>query len=140
MRTVYAAPGSSEQQVGGDCPAGWVKMSTERPSPNHMATELGEWVERPLTEQDYDEAMMEVFQTTAEAMRYKSWETCSLRAHKPGPFQVECTAFFDWMEACNVKAYAILAAVNSGKRQQPSINDFLAELPVFIRPEQGSDA
>lgn len=41
--TVYAEVGSSLQQIGGDCPDGWVVMQGERPSPDHVAQRSGEW-------------------------------------------------------------------------------------------------
>lgn len=88
----------------------------------------------PLTMQDYDNALMGLYDAIAQGMGYRSWETCSLRAHRPGPFEAEGTAFYDWMEACNVKGYEILGSVNSGRREQPTIEQFLAEMPEFVRP------
>lgn len=43
MSAVYAEPGSSLQQVGGERPPGWVVMQGERPSPEHVAREDGSW-------------------------------------------------------------------------------------------------
>ena len=40
---VYAEPGQSLQQVGGDCPEGWVEMNGQRPSPAHEAVATGDW-------------------------------------------------------------------------------------------------
>lgn len=42
--TVHAEVGSSFQQVGGDCPAGWIVMQSERPSPDHVAGANGQWI------------------------------------------------------------------------------------------------
>lgn len=92
------------------------------------------WGPVALALQDYDNALTGMYQATAESMNYKSWETCSMRAYKPGPFEAECTAFFDWMETCNVKGYAIQEQVTAGQRPQLTIAEFLAEMPPFVRP------
>lgn len=42
---IFAMPGESLQQFGGECPEGWVVMSSDRPSPSHVANTSGEWVE-----------------------------------------------------------------------------------------------
>ena len=85
--------------------------------------------------QDYDTALMGLYDSTAQAMGYLNWQTCALRAHRPGPFEAEGTAFYDWMEACNVQGYAILAGVTGGQREQPTIEQFLSEMPAFVRPQ-----
>ena len=41
--SIYAQIGSSSQQVGGDCPNGWIVMVSERPSPEHVAKADGAW-------------------------------------------------------------------------------------------------
>jgi hypothetical protein len=87
-----------------------------------------------VAQHKYDSAMMERFDSVAKSMGYQGWETCCLRAHRPGPFEKEGTAFYDWMEACNVKGYEILEAVSSGRRAQPTVAEFLGELPEFKRP------
>lgn len=45
MYKVFAKVGQSLQQIGGDCPDGWVTMVSERPTTSHVATVSGEWVE-----------------------------------------------------------------------------------------------
>lgn len=44
MIKVFAEVGSSLQQVGGNCPDGWIVMHGERPSPEHVAQADGSWV------------------------------------------------------------------------------------------------
>jgi hypothetical protein len=46
---VYAEQGGSFQQVGGECPEGWIVMAGQRPAPEHIAAESGEWVLPPET-------------------------------------------------------------------------------------------
>lgn len=48
MDNVYAMPGKSEQQFGGDCPFGWVQMAGERPAADFVASENGEWIPAPV--------------------------------------------------------------------------------------------
>ncbi|WP_202730559.1 hypothetical protein [Achromobacter xylosoxidans] len=45
--TVYAEPGAGLQQIGGQCPPGWVTMDGERPADGFVASESGSWVEAP---------------------------------------------------------------------------------------------
>lgn len=40
---VFAKPGESLQQVGGECPDGWVVMNGQRPDIKSVATEDGIW-------------------------------------------------------------------------------------------------
>lgn len=47
---IYAEVGSSLQQIGGNCPEGWIVMQGERPSPEHVAQADGTW---SLPEPDY---------------------------------------------------------------------------------------
>ena len=131
--TVYAEVGASLQQIGGSCPNGWIVMQGERPTPEHVAQSDGGWLV-VLDLASYDAALVSTYQAEAQSMGYDSWQTCALRAYRPGPFEGEGTAFYDWMEACNVKGYATLAAVTAGEREQPTVTEFLAELPPFVRP------
>lgn len=40
---IYGKIGSNIQQIGGDCPSGWVEMITERPDTKSVATQNGTW-------------------------------------------------------------------------------------------------
>lgn len=44
---VYAKVGDSFQQVGGECPAGFIQMNDLRPDGDYIAAESGEWVPVP---------------------------------------------------------------------------------------------
>lgn len=37
MQKVFAEVGNSLQQIGGDCPAGWIEMSEQRPNAHFVA-------------------------------------------------------------------------------------------------------
>lgn len=47
MDSVYALPGDSFQQIGGECPFGFIPMSSPRPDGDFVADEFGEWVTAP---------------------------------------------------------------------------------------------
>lgn len=47
MVKVFAEVGQSLQQIGGDCPDGWIEMSEQRSSPHAVAQSDGTWVEPP---------------------------------------------------------------------------------------------
>lgn len=44
---VFAKPGESLQQVGGDCPEGWVVMQEQRPEVGLVALADGSWADPP---------------------------------------------------------------------------------------------
>ncbi|MBQ0917441.1 hypothetical protein KBW71_03230 [Hydrogenophaga aromaticivorans] len=66
---------------------------------------------------------------------YDTRYTCALRAAYPGPFQAEGLAFAQWMDACYVAGQTVLSEVLAGKREQPTVDDFLKTLPVMVWPE-----
>lgn len=43
MAQVFAEVGQSLQQIGGDCPTGWIEMSGARPDDKSVATVNGTW-------------------------------------------------------------------------------------------------
>lgn len=43
MKPVYAKLNESTQQIGGSKPNGWIEMTEQRPSPQHIAKEDGTW-------------------------------------------------------------------------------------------------
>jgi len=54
-----------------------------------------------------------------------------LRAGYPGPFHEEGIRFATWMDACWAKSFEIQALVLSGQREQPTVEELLAEMPVL---------
>ncbi|QTH12464.1 hypothetical protein C4C32_17915 [Pseudomonas corrugata] len=48
LLNVYAESGSNFQQIGGDCPDGWIQMTRQRPDGEdtllYTASDIGEWV------------------------------------------------------------------------------------------------
>jgi hypothetical protein len=47
MKSVYAEIDSSLQQIGGNCPSGWIVMQGERPGLDFVATADGAWQINP---------------------------------------------------------------------------------------------
>lgn len=43
MAQVFAEVGQSLQQIGGDCPAGWIEMQGQRPDTGYVAHVDGTW-------------------------------------------------------------------------------------------------
>ena len=105
------------------------------------------WAIRPATEEEaslnaaaiaaqYEQALTNHLDATAQARRYDNRVTCALRAGYAGPFQAEGQAFAQWMDACNAQAYSLLAQVQAGTAPAPeSVGAFLAALPVMTWPD-----
>ena len=72
--------------------------------------------------------------TVARAHRYSDRFTFALRAGYPGPFQSEGIAFAQWMDACNAQAYQLLQDVQAGTAALPTVEAFIAALPVLVLP------
>lgn len=83
---------------------------------------------------DYDKAMTDLFDTTAQTKHYDNRITCALRAGYSGPFQPEGVAFAQWMDACNEAGYQIMAQVLAGQITQPSVAELLALFPAIVWP------
>ena len=70
MQKVFAEVGQSLQQVGGDCPAGWVEMTVERPQPHYICQVVdgvGVWVEPPpIYRKFYGNEKLDLFTPTEQ--------------------------------------------------------------------------
>jgi len=114
--------------------------------PASPVEENGQWFERweqrlmtpdEQTEQvqtqvaQYAAALDTFLDSTAQADRWDNRITCALRAGYPNPWQERAIAFGTWMDACYTAAYQIMDDVLNARRAQPTIEEFLTELPVF---------
>lgn len=86
------------------------------------------------TLEDYDAALTARLDAEARTHRYADRISCSVRAGYPGPFQAEGIAFAQWMDACNMVGYTMLAEFQAGHIPQPTIAEVLAALPVMVWP------
>lgn len=80
---------------------------------------------------DYADAVQVMLDAVAREHRYDDIMSACSYAAAPNPFQAEGAAFVAWRGACWAKCYAIMAEVQAGTRQQPSIPQLLAELPAY---------
>ena len=67
--TFYSLVGYSMQQIGGECPDGWIEMECERPSADHVATEAGEWIVPVPTKSEKLKAATQEYNTGIEALK-----------------------------------------------------------------------
>lgn len=133
MISVYAEVGASLQQIGGDIPDGWIVMQGERPTPEHVANELGEWVLPVPKAEDFIAAIQSHMDSTAKSYGYDDIKSAVTYAEEPSvlKFQIEGRAFRAWRSQVWDYGYNQLALVEGGEREQPTIEAILAELPVF---------
>jgi len=72
----------------------------------------------------------------AQEKQYDSGSTIASYVSSTVPeWATDALAFVAWRDSVWVYAFAQLTAFQSGQREQPSIEDFLAELPVLEWPE-----
>lgn len=92
----------------------------------------------PLTTEQlvkvYEKALDDHMDTVARSHRYNDRFTFALRAGYPGPFHDEGIAFAQWMDSLNADAYALLAAVEAGTAELPSVEEFVAGFDEFVKP------
>ena len=92
-------------------------------------------VPKPLTQADFEQALTDHLDKTAQAKHYDNRITCMVRAGFPGPFQAEGVAFAAWADGCNALAYQWLAEIEAGTKPVfASTSDFLDALPVMVWP------
>lgn len=129
----------------GETPADVGATELPRPGPTH-AWINGAWVmdsslqaelatqEKAALIKTYEGALDVHLDSVAHAHRYTDRFTFALRAGYPGPYQAEGVSFAQWMDACNVQAFALLQRVLSGQETLPSLEAFISGLPVFVLP------
>lgn len=82
----------------------------------------------------YTAALDAHIDAVAQSDRWDSRITCALRAAYPNQWQAKGIAFGEWMDACYALAYQIMADVQAQTRTLPTIDAFLAEMPVMEWP------
>lgn len=80
---------------------------------------------------DYAAAVRSHLDTAARARNYDDIVSACSYAGAPNPFQAEGAAFVAWRGACWAMCYSIMAEVQAGTREQPTIPELLAAIPVF---------
>ncbi|MDW9712457.1 hypothetical protein GOB44_21655 [Sinorhizobium meliloti] len=90
---------------------------------------------RAALQAQFSAAIQAHLDTEARARRYDGIQAAITYRGDPNPqFAAEAEAFFAWRSAVWSHAAAELAKVNAGERPQPSIEEFIAELPPIIPP------
>lgn len=82
----------------------------------------------------YEQALDNHLDSVAQQYRYNNRFTFALRAGYTGPFQAEGVAFAQWMDSVNAQAYDLLLAVQAGQAVPPTVEEFIAGLPEFVKP------
>lgn len=70
----------------------------------------------------------------ARAKRYDSIRAAALRAGYPGPFHDEGMAFATWMDSVYAKCYEVLAEVQAGDIEEPTLEQLIDMLPTLQLP------
>lgn len=90
----------------------------------------------PLTQADYTAAIAAHLDATAKQRNYDSALSIATYVGSAVPqWAGEAAAYHAWRDQVWVYVYAHLAAVLAGEREQPTVADLLAELPVIAWPE-----
>lgn len=82
----------------------------------------------------YESALDTHLDSVAQLHRYRDRVTFALRSGYPGPYQAEGIAFGSWMDDCNAQAFAQLGRVVDGIEAMPTLEAFIASLPIFVLP------
>ena len=83
----------------------------------------------------YDSVLTDYIDSVARSKGYEDRISCAVRAAFPGPWQQEGIAFGQWMDQCNEIGYQIVAGVQTGQIELPSLEEFIAMLPPMQWPE-----
>lgn len=89
----------------------------------------------PPTVEDYQQAIQSLVDATAVSKQFNDGVTLASYKDSTVAFWAsQSAAFIAWRDAVWVYAYAEMAKVLAGERSQPSVADFLGELPVITWP------
>lgn len=105
---------------------------------NKPAISPADPIEKPIPSQaDYTNAIQATLDNAAVARRYDSAATMATYTNSTnGVWSAEAAAMVAWRDAVWLYAYQQLDAVLAGEREQPTIEELLAELPVPNWPAQ----
>ena len=88
-----------------------------------------------VVEEQFDKevkfAIKKLLDEEAQKSEYDNIHSAALRAAYPGPFHEEGVRYATWMDACWDKRNKIISDVKVGLRPIPTIEEVMAEMPVF---------
>lgn len=142
--TQHAYSPDTGELIRTETPAEWMALTDIAPPDFDAATagcffRDGAWeivvADTAPTQEDFQRAHDAHLNAAARTRRYDSIHTAALRAAYPGHWQAEGLAFAQWMDACNVTGYAVLAEVKAGIVPAPSsVEAYVAMLPRLVLP------
>ncbi|OOG74049.1 hypothetical protein B0E45_06220 [Sinorhizobium sp. A49] len=89
----------------------------------------------PITQADYSKAIQAHMDAKARERQYDGIQTAITYRDDPNlQFAAEGEALFAWRSMVWTYSTAELQKVMAGEREQPSVAEFIAELPAFIWP------
>jgi len=90
----------------------------------------------PPTLEDYRIAIQTHIDATARQRDYDGGVSCASYVNSTNPqWAAEAQAFVAWRDSVWSYAFQELAKVENGEREQPTIDEFLSELPQIEWPE-----
>lgn len=98
--------------------------------------------EEPVRDQQrYADAIQQHMDNAAQTFGYDSVQTAVTYAEEPAwpKFQQEGRGFRAWRSLVWAYTYEQLAQVQGGMREQPTIADFIMELPALVIPDLASE-
>lgn len=116
----------------------------EKKPTDHHKWEHGEWVEHPPeapeplppTLEDYENAIQATVDAAAKTKLFRDGVTLASYTASTNPqWAAEAVAFVAWRDQIWAYSYTELAKVQAGQRDQPTVEEFLTELPDIIWPE-----
>jgi hypothetical protein len=90
---------------------------------------------KPATEDEYKAAIVAMMDAKARERRYDGGLSLSTYVGSTNPtWSAEATAFVSWRDAVWSYCYEQLILVRAQARSQPTVSEFLAELPSMVWP------
>lgn len=84
---------------------------------------------------DYQLAIQSLVDITAISRQYADGVTLASYSASTNPtWAAQAAAFMAWRDKVWLYAYTELGKVTSGQRPQPSISEFISELPIIVWP------
>ena len=110
--TLYSLVGYSMQQIGGECPDGWIEMECERPSAAHVATDSGKWIIPMPTKSEKLKTAMQEYNTEVEALKRQTIAALMLGGESEAAKLVSIRAELETMKS---KYLTKMAAIKAGE-------------------------
>ena len=121
--------GKLQRGSGFKIPTGFLEY-TKGQEPQEMSDALTkeDLLRRP---EAISKAIQKHLDKQAQALRYDNMMSARSYAGYTNPFQAEAQKLAEWCANCWAKAGEIEADVEAGNRPMPTVDEVLAELPVY---------